>query len=189
MRECGGTRPPSADQGQAVRLLKCCQGSGLVTGRMGCWCRARACTACQARQSLHARVGWLCVAQRGRAAQGQGMEGALDANGMLRMPSDPRRTPSGSSGSALMRNGSGSPRGSAPGSGPDFMMRSVMSLPDTLRMRSQARAPARSPRTRGELRAGSVAFWQCIQLQASAPVWGCGMVQVEPVRREWLYGV
>ena len=27
----------------------------------------------------------------------------------------------------------------APGSGPDFMMRSVMSLPDTLRMRSQAR--------------------------------------------------
>lgn len=69
----------------------------------------------------------------------------VDGAALARMPSDPRRSPGGSAGNSarLHPNGSSSPQGggSAPGSGPDFMMRSVMSLPDTLRMRSQARGP------------------------------------------------
>lgn len=64
---------------------------------------------------------------------------------MARMPSDPRRSPSGSSSSARRNGSAESPHaGSDHGSAPEFMMRSVMSLPDTLRMRSQARPRART---------------------------------------------
>ncbi|KAK9822208.1 hypothetical protein WJX81_005892 [Elliptochloris bilobata] len=64
-------------------------------------------------------------------------DGALEGH-MARMPSDPRRSPSGSSNSVRRNSSGGSPHAASDrGSGPDFMMRSVMSLPDTLRMRSQ----------------------------------------------------
>jgi hypothetical protein len=95
------------------------------------------------------QIGGRCPARRARqdALLPPGALGVppvvVDGAALARMPSDPRRSPGGSAGNSarLHANGSSSPHGggSAPGSGPDFMMRSVMSLPDTLRMRSQAR--------------------------------------------------
>ena len=87
-----------------------------------------------------------CVTRlQGALLPGESLPDGVDPGGtMSRMPSDPRRSPAGSSSSARRNGSGGSPHaGSAPGSGPDFMMRSVMSLPDTLRMRSQARAAGR----------------------------------------------